>query len=415
VKNWVLVPLEWIAFTIAAILAIGGTTFVLVLVVGPLVLPIVLIIVSMFLLLMGPAIARWRTRRALLLVDYLQQAVVLNLPLPQFLFALEQAETRAMRQRLSRLGHALYDGVPLGDALRNAAPEVSARIVGALNAAERNGRLRETLAELQSDRSDGDEPSRQRLSGQTVYAAVVPIVVVVVVMMLSIFVLPKFEMILRDFAIPQPAATVWLIWLARVTWFVWLLAVPLLVVVLLLAAGRAMRQLFRSTPLPPVAPNLRARCRWQLPIFGRVEQENGLAQSMLHISQGLRSGRTLPASIASAASNLSLNPVLGDQLHGWASRLVAGESTADAARQSGLPPLLYGLLVGQSAETLIPAMEFLHRHYASRVNRLRTLLLAAVGPAMSLIFGAITLLVALTVFQPLQLMLENLARSPWQP
>jgi type II secretory pathway component PulF len=77
-------------------------------------------------------------------------------------------------------------------------------------------------------------------------------------------------------------------------------------------------------------------------------------------------------------------------------------STAQAAAEAGIPRLIPATLApARSAEDLAQGLEFLARHYQTRVNRAEILLRAAYIPLVVGVMGICVGFVALSLFQPL--------------
>src|SRR5215213_9717495 len=80
-----------------------------------------------------------RRSRAVAALNYVEQAVRLNLPLPPMLLAAERGETGRLRTKLRRLRERLENGYPLAAAMDRTLPGLPARTIGLVAAAERTG------------------------------------------------------------------------------------------------------------------------------------------------------------------------------------------------------------------------------------------------------------------------------------
>jgi len=398
-----------IGWTFAAIWMLGIVGFF----VGYLFTPLLGIIVGLgcavVLIVSAQCLRAARRRRAALLLSYLEQAVRLNLPLPQMLEASAKGETPPVARRLRMLRAAIEDGSSIGDALQVAAPETPGRVVEMSNAAERNGRLRGMLARLLRDERTLGRRDPAGAAFARVYASVLVSVLALVVLALVVFVMPKFEQILKDFGEPMPAVTAGVIGASRV------LPIPLGAVALLAflwMCGRAARDALVARPLPAVAKGLLDRVVWYVPVAGRMARDRGLADAFHVVADAVEVGRPLDQAILEA-DRPHLNAVLRERLANWSDALAAGMSPDAAARAAGMPNLVYGLLATAQPSASTPEVfQFLARHYSSRFSRAALLVQNAVLPAMAILAGAVVCATALAVFLPLLRLMDRISQIP---
>jgi type II secretory pathway component PulF len=350
-----------------------------------------------------------RRRRAALLLSYVEQSVRLNLPLPQMLEASAKSETPPVARRLRLLRAAIEDGSPIGDALHVAAPETPPRVVEMSDAAERNGRLRETLGRLLRNERPLGRRNPAGAAFARAYAAVLVSVMGLVLMALMVFVMPKFEQILKDFREPMPPVTAGMIGASRV------LAVPLGAVALLAflwMCGRAARDVLVARPLPAAAKGLLDRVIWYLPIAGRIARDRGLADAFYLIADAVEIGRPLDQAILEA-DRPHVSALLRERLARWSDALAAGMPPDAAARAAGMPRLVHGLLAtAQPSGFTADVFNFLARYYESRFSRAALLVQNAVLPAIAICAGAVVCATALAVFIPMLRMLDHVSNIP---
>ena len=344
-----------------------------------------------------------RRARAVAGLNYLEQAVRLNLPLPPMLLAAERAEQGRLRKKLHRLRAHLEDGQPLADALDDALPGRPPRVISLVAAAEQTGRLPSTLGRLVAElrRPAWRDPSRAILLRW--YPPVLVLGITAVLGVFSLFVAPKITEIFRDFGIEVPRLT-----LATLRVWTWL-GGPLGVLVALIALAGSGRMLGDAVApgwargnLGPLA-DVPGWVAWWLPVAGSVQRSRGLADVCHVLADSVASGRPIHSALRDA-SGLGVNPVLRHRLARWADGVESGTPLADAAREARMPRTVYGLLATTSARGAADAaevFEFLARYYEGRFSRAAALLEAAVVPAMVLFFAFFVASATVGMFLPM--------------
>lgn len=353
-----------------------------------------------------------RSRRAMMVVSYLGQATRLNLPLHRMLEAATASESGAMSMRLTQVRTLLAQGMPVGDALRAAVPELPRREASIIAASERIGQLPRGLHRVMSERQL--RLQRTAVDDWTFYRAY-PLVMIVtltaVVGVVSIFILPKFEQIFQDFGTPLPPITVAVFSLARGTLGQVLLLVSAAVVVfasvlsLLQAAGpwRWWGEHWRQ---------LSDRVTWTLPLFHGIERDRGLADTFELLADAMANAMPVDRAFAEA-SGLAVNVVLRKRLWKWAQAVSSGESLTAGARSASMPPLVLGMLSNTPQDgSAADVFAFLARYYRTRFSRTAAMIQSAMVPLVTLFFAFLTAAVALAMFLPLIALINGIIDSP---
>jgi general secretion pathway protein F len=344
-----------------------------------------------------------RRNRAVAALNYLEQAVRLNLPLPPMIRAAEQSEPGRLRKKLARLRERLEDGHLVADALDDAVPGLPPRAISLIAAAERNGRLASTLTRLATElrKRPVRDPSRAILMRW--YPVVLVVGLSVVLGAFGVYVLPKLQQIFHDFRIPLPPITV-------VTMQVWMWLGPplgvLAAVAALVVSGRivaeAVAPRFAHVNLGPAA-DLPQWIAWWLPVARGVARNRGLADLCHVLADAASAGRPLHPALRDAA-RLNINIVLRQKTDAWADAVERGTPLAEAALEAGFPKLLAGMLATTSAHGSADTPEvftFLARYYDGRFSRAAALLEGALLPAMVLVFAFFVGSAALGLFMPM--------------
>jgi len=350
-----------------------------------------------------------RANRAQTILDYLEQAVRLNLPLPAMLQAAEQAETPGLRRQLLRLRTRLEIGIPVARALDESVAGVPPRTLSLIEAGERIGRLGPALSRLAMRREQS--PRRDPSSGIFLrwYALILWVGVIGASSVLAIFVLPKYNQILHDFKLPIPAAFRWVNALGDdIPWIAAALSLPLL----LIYVGRMTSAILAPRlARPAVLTWAGDRLLWHLPLTGRVARARGLADVCNVLADAAEAGSS-PVSALNDATALKINGVLRRRVRRWAERADAGLPLADAARAAGMPKLVVGLLATSAGGDVPRVLRFLDRYYESRFSRAAELLRGAAAPLLAIVFGSLVLIIGLAVMTPL-IELADALGSTW--
>ncbi|MCY2952280.1 MAG: type II secretion system F family protein [Planctomycetota bacterium] len=345
-----------------------------------------------------------RRRRAAVVLSYVEQAVRLNLPLPRMLRAAQYSETARTARCIGGVCDLLEMGAPLDIALETQVPEMPQRALRLTGAAQRLGNLPGMLRSLvvQERKNRSGEFSTGMID--VAYVLTVLVCIGCTVSVYVIWVLPKFQQIMKDFDMTPPAIMGWMLTIGTVA--AWII----------LPIGGAMLLLYPAMRLWEVfipADHLRPRRKWigwvlwYTPFARGVVRDRGLADVCRVAVTALRAGFPLDRALDEAV-DLEINPVLRGQIHDWLDCIREGLTAADAARHAGLPALLVGMVgTAQASGGMAEVFEFLWRYYETRFSRMVLVLQGAVGPLTSLIFGIVVCGVAMSIFQPMIRLIEK--------
>jgi type IV pilus assembly protein PilC len=364
-------------------------------------------LVVVFLFFLGLQITRVvRRRRGLLALSYVEQAVRLNLPLPRMLQAAERSESRRLAWRLERVRYRLAQGFPVGQALSDGVPEISTRTVAAVSASEGVGRLREGLRRVLDEERAAAARTIGRVDVYRTYPMLMILAIMAMISLISIFVLPKYEQIFKDFGMRLPPITIHTIRTAGQLAPVLLIVSG--IVVLVWVGGLFWEAAHPRSLRAALSIGLLDRLRWYSPLWHAMHRDEGLAQVCALMADALAAG--MPASRALAeASWLRINAVLRARIRDWAARINAGDALAEGAASAGLPKLVSSMLgTARGADGARDVFQFLARYYRSRFSRAALLLEAAVAPVTVLIFAVIVACVALSLFLPMMSLIDTL-------
>jgi type II secretory pathway component PulF len=388
----------WAFIAIVALAVLGGFVFLFA---GPVIGFPSLVLCALFVPMLAAAARAVRRQRATAVLAYLDQAVRLNQPLDRLLAAAERSETGKVAIRLADLRAALATGLSMTDALAATVPELDARAAGAIAHGEATGRLAQALHRLLRE----DTRRSRQMQDDAAFAAWYPplllAVVAAVLAIIGVFVLPKYDRILRDFHVPMPWATRWLI--ECIDWLPYLgLPVGL---ALLVGLGWQLRHVFHGDRLGWLLRWPRDRMLWYTPVVGPVQRDRNLADLCDALAESAERGLPLDAGLLQAG-RLHLNGVLRQRVSRWAGGLAGGQDPAAAGRAARMPPAVVGLLATSASAG---ALRFAARFYAGRLAVRRALLAAAFVPVVTTAIGLLVALVALALFLPIRDMIDHLS------
>ncbi|MEM6560671.1 MAG: type II secretion system F family protein [Planctomycetota bacterium] len=390
---------------LTTVLGIGWA--VIMVVVGPLLL--------LALAMLAGNVTRLRGRRVDALLGQVGLAVRLGLPIPNLLRAAAKGEGRARRQQLQDAAESIAAGMPLGYALRRAAPHLSADTAARLDIAERNGTLAPTLARI--DRTAEPEATLGPNPGMLlVYATLITIFAFIVTATIMIFVMPKFEEIFADFEMELPAVTASLLAVSR--WigaqYGWVLVLPLLLV-LPWVVGQLLRELRLDEPRRALVMPMVRWVGWRLPLVGRAWRARQWAAVLDGTADGLELGRGVEEALTTSAAADLAGP-LRERVLGLAGNLRQGQPWTQAATNAGLDHRTAQFLgVAARTNSLAPTCRFLARHHAATHSRLTALLSALATPAVTLLLAAVVGWIVLALFTPTIVLAESIMEQGWTP
>jgi len=379
-----------LAFLATTIALLGGGDFAAV--IGVL-SPLPALVVS---LLTVQSRLAFRKRRAAIVLSYLEQAVRLNLPLPRFLTAAAASEDTVTGRRIIALRDRLELGWSISEAMEKAVPEMPRLAIALVAAAERTGHLPQTLDRLvRYNRRPPRDVTDQAFF--LTYPVAMTGTIVFIVGMIMVFVIPKYEQIMKDFHMQLPPPTLLLLDVSRVA----VVYFPVIVVVLILL-------LLAWLAVGWIWPARERRWSW---LTGWFTRNRDLADVCRVVADALGAALPLDAALRQAAE-LPIGGSMRWRMFRWASGIERGMPAADAARRARMPALIAGLTatgeITQARETFV----FLARYYGTRFRRLQELARGAAVPAMVFFFATIVATVALGLFMPIITLIT--AASPYK-
>jgi len=357
-----------------------------------------------------------RQRRGAVVLGYVEQAVRLDLPLSPMILAAARTESGKTRQRLLQLHDELEIGQSLEEALRRGVSEIRPSGLRAVGAAQRIGRLAHMLRRLGAPAQRALTPTTELIEIYRVYPVIVLLMALATGgLLIPIAVLPKFEKILHDFHQPPPWSTHWLSNLVNSAFGPIGPPVAFILIGILAMAPLGpylARLFFPNRADPPFGGLVRDQIIWWTPVLHGDVEDRGLADLCDFLSDAAAAGRPLDQALRQVQQTQA-NAVMRFRVAQWADAIERGQPLHDAARAAHMPPLMIGMLAAvRSVDDLGDIFSFLARYYEFRFSHRREMLRALYIPFVVAAMGVVVLLIALSVFQPLILMIQAMTHFP---
>jgi type II secretory pathway component PulF len=369
-------------------------------------LPLAMIVGILILVFFAAGARRLRAERTSRLLGYLGIATRLNLPLPEFLDALQIGEGGAMARQTRRIADNLRAGTSLGEALFIHAPNIPSHQTAVIWRGERMGRLRQAFAHI-ADRARCEvkdaEAGRHDIALQ--YTLLTMVVLLGLASAVAAFIIPKYEEIFLDFDAAMPAFTSFTFGWAQKLGSVLLVISAL--ALMWIAGGATYSMRYGMERIHGPLRRLAEPIWWRVPVLSRSTRARAWADACFAIEQAMRTGRPIAEAIDIARHPLQ-SRVANKKLIAFAQALRDGAAVSDAAKRAGLPPLIVGML-GTAGAMTQPAevFAFLTRYYNERTSALEVLVRAAILPFVTLLAACMVAWFVFAIFYPLILLIEQ--------
>ena len=322
-----------------------------------------------------------------------------DLPLYDALRAASDGRTDKVAWALRRIAACLAQGASLTTAIRQGYPACPGHALGAIEAAERVGRLPAALAAVEADVARDIERKRELRPFFPVYPVVLLIVVVGMCTGIVMFVLPKLEMMLWDFGLDLPASTRRLVTalegLAK--------AGPLIALAILVGVPLGIYAAFR--PRRPDRPRALSVVgdflRWRLPILHWFERNRSLLRTVEMLRLCLAAGCTLDRAVANTLA-VDVNETYRARLARWHQAVVAGRDVAAAARNARVgEPLAWAFDRSVNPGNAPAVLEMLETNLRAAYDYRGTLARYIIWPCLVLALAALIGAVVYAILAPI--------------
>ncbi len=316
-----------------------------------------------------------------------------NLPLPMALRSASENIKYKPSEILRQISKWLIEGYSLSESIKRGFRKCPARITALIEAGEKAGQVPQIMESIEKDLLEkAIDNKRIKPAYPASYFIVVLTIMALMVIGLSVGVLPKFNVVIREIAGGNmPKSTRILMTIANYIYFGygWLVIIGIIFLAAVIYVS------VKSRPRRPGKPRLLSRIgdfiKWHLPILHWFENN----YSTLQVVEGLRiflnAGNTINEAVRNTI-NLDINGCFRKRLKKWLEKIEKGDDVADAARQCGLASSLSWAFEQQSnPENTLPVLEMLESVYRSnysyKVNLARFILLPCTTICLGLIVG----------------------------
>ncbi|MGA2582399.1 MAG: type II secretion system F family protein [Tepidisphaeraceae bacterium] len=363
--------------------------------VGP--IAILLMILGILLIVPIQVMNMLHRRRRQIILEYLDQAVRLNLPLPRMMTAAAFSEEGAIRLKLMDLAGALDGGQSVHDSLRPVMPEVETTLIPQLAAAENIGRLDHALSRAARSARPASSEEREGAIFYGDYFLIYLTLLLCVAQVIWAKVVPRFSSIMADFHITPPTSLT--------------LAVTLLMPILMIGSAVVVASGLLFWLIHPLWPIFRRREIFRqlaralqevvvkIPLLGGFVRDRALAESLDFLADAMDARLPFDAALYQAAE-AQRDGFLSRRLRQWASRITQGTPLPQAAKEAGMPALLVGLLpAAAGSDALAATLSFLAKHYETRLATTRALLRSFYIPILILVMASAVAMLGMAIFQ----------------
>ncbi|MBK8190710.1 MAG: type II secretion system F family protein [Vampirovibrionales bacterium] len=305
----------------------------------------------------------------------------------------------AFRRMLRDIRQDVLAGATFGDAIARQNKAFDPVYCAVMRAGEASGDLVASLTRM-TDLLTRAQRMRSKLITSLAYPAVVMLVVIAVFTILTMYVLPTFEVIYDRMGVSLPWPTQAFLWVShalRGAWFVWLpLGIGAIVWIVRQARSQAVQE------------RLQARLM-RLPWLGEVARLVGASHFLSTLSVAFAAGVPIIDALPLAAQTVP-NPALRRSLAPVALQIQAGERLTGALAQSGVLGDIELLMTASGEESgeldvmLRNAFEFVEEELNQRLDILVTLLEPLALVLLGLIVGAMALAIYLPMFNAYEML-----------
>lgn len=252
---------------------------------------------------------------------------------------------------------------------------------------------------------------KRKIKGAIVYPSVVVVVAVAIVTFIMVFIIPKFEEIFRDFGVPLPALTRWLInvsaWVAgnkvgqSIPGWVFILMAPILLVLFVKFARKA----------TPGRAALDTLLLWT-PVFGSLVKKSVTARFTRTLGTLISAGVPILEAML-ITRDTSGNYVFEKALNKVHDSIREGESFADPLRESKVcDAIVVNMIdVGEETGDLDAMLMKIADNYDEEVDVAVAAMVALIEPMLMVFLGVVVGTIVVAMFLPLVAMIESLQQG----
>jgi len=320
--------------------------------------------------------------------------VKVGVPLLQALeVAHQDCESPALRQVLGGLQRQIESGSLFYEALEQYPRVFTPHFVSVIRAGETSSKLPEAFADLR-DYLEWVDRIAAEVRQASLYPAIILSVVSAFVIGLFVFIIPRFEALLKSTNAELPLVTQIVFGISdflKETWWIWILIGPVLVASLLVSRSYSKRVALWYDMV-----------KLKLPIFGELNWMLAITRFTHNLAMLYRAGIPILQSLhlcQGLIGNLAVKKAVLDVEEA----VKAGSTISEALRRYSIfPPLLLRMTVmGETTGNLDHALENVSQYYGEIIPRRIKRVLTILEPALTIFMIAVVALVAISIYLPI--------------
>ena len=299
---------------------------------------------------------------------------------------------RTMAHTLRAVAGTLESGRPLSDALGQHPGVFTVFYVSMVRVGETTGHLEDIFSQL-AFYLDREKTTRDKIKSALRYPTLVISAIAVAVAVITIWVIPAFSDMFASFGAKLPLQTRILMAVSDFMVAYW----PVLLT--LLAAVVVGARMYVKTGA--------GRYRWdklklRLPLAGPVIYQASMARFSHLFSLSLNAAVPLITALTVVARALN-NSYLEERIMGMRESIEHGKALSLTAANSGIfdPLVLQMLAIGEESGTITELLSEVADYYDREVDYSTEKLSAAIEPILTVVIGALVLILAMGVFLPM--------------
>jgi type IV pilus assembly protein PilC len=324
-----------------------------------------------------------------------------GLPVLRSLKILEgQMKPGALKNALMDIVDDVESGTTLSDAFGKHPKAFDRLYVNMVKAGEAGGALEVILQRL-ADFKEKSQGLQRRITGAMVYPVVVITVAVAILSFIMIYIIPKFEKIFRDFQMPLPELTKFL--MNTSAWFAkYWLVLPLIPLGIYLT--------LKLIRLNRIGNYILDRMYLWIPIIGPLIEKTAIARTMRTLGTLVSSGVPILEALAIVRETCT-NAVFERMYQRIYESIREGETIAQPLRESRMvDDMVTNMIdVGEETGDLDSMLYKIADIYDAEVDVMVEALLSLLEPIMIVVLGGIVGLIVIALFMPLLSLLDKLS------
>jgi len=324
-----------------------------------------------------------------------------GLPILRSLRILEgQAKPGVLKNSLGEVVEDIESGQTLSEAFAKHPKAFDKLYCNMIKAGEAGGALEAILQRL-ADFKEKSQTLKRRIKSAMVYPIVVIFVACVIVGFILYFIIPKFEAIFKDFGVPLPAMTVFLIEASHfvIKYFYLVFMAPLFIWIFI-------KLLYRNRTGAYVCD----RILLMIPVMGQIVEKSTVARTTRTLGTLVQSGVPILESL-SIVKETAGNAVFERAFTRIYDSIREGETIAQPLRESRIvDDIVVNMIdVGEETGELDTMLNKIADNYDEEVEALVESLVSLLEPIMIVTLGGIIGFIVIALFLPLITLITKLS------